>query len=161
MKRLAFVSFIIAFLLVACGEDELKDFTRAYNSVAEKYDVPTLDTSEFKDIEEEEFMSWQSLYESRNYNIDAKYKDGKNLSGYHIAMAYEQPYSEQKGMAYNSSVAIAEALDLNIASYVKEFETALTLGSHSYKDEDYLISFTNAGEDSLTSIGMIINFDKN
>lgn len=159
-KPLILISILVIFL-VACSENKLEGFTQNYNEKSEVYGIPALDAEEYGEIEKEENMSWQKLFESKNYTIDAKYKDGENLSGYHLAINHEnQPYEKLEGVGYKSSIAIAEALNLNVDQFIKEYETALTTSSHSYTDGDYLIDFTYPGKDSLTSVGMIINYDK-
>lgn len=161
MKKLLFVFMtMMILLLVACGSDELQEFVDAFNENAKTYDVPELIPEEFGDIEDEEGMTWQQLYESRNYTIDARYKDGKNLFGFHLAIDNNQPYEKLEGVAYHTGITISEALNLNIDKYVKEFETALTTTSHTYTDGDYRIEFFYPGSSSMTSVGMIINFDK-
>lgn len=159
MKRLVALLFGII-LLAGCGTDELEKFTDKFNSNAETRNVDKLDIEEFEGIEIEDGRGWQVLYDSSEYTIDAKYEDGKNLSGYYLVIDSSEPFEDMKGNGYDVGKTIAETLELDVNMYEREYETGLTQTSHSYTDENYIVSFTNPGKDGLTSVGMIINFDK-
>lgn len=158
MKRLLVFSLLV--FLIACGESDLETFVKTFNVVSDHYSIQELDFDEFGEIEEDEEMSWQNLHESMEYIIDAKYKDGKNVSGYYLVMDTEEPYEEQEGSAYEAGVAIAESLGLEKEKFEEEFEIALINVVHSYEEKDYTISFSNLGLDSHVSVGMIIDYDK-
>lgn len=158
MKRL----FIFALLLflVACGESDLETFVKTFNVVAEKYSIQSLDEENFGEIEEDETMSWQNLYESVEYMIDAKFEDGKNMSGVYLVIDTDEPYDEMRGDAYEASVTIAESLGLHKDTYIEEFEIAIMSVHHSYEERGHEITFSNLAFDGHASVGMIISYDK-
>ncbi|AAU85079.1 hypothetical protein BCBBV1cgp32 [Bacillus phage BCASJ1c] len=105
-------------------------------------------------------MSWQNLYESSGYYVDAKYEDGENISGYYLVIDNSQPFEEYKGDGYRTGISIIKALGMDAGDFVRGFGTAMMDGSYSYTENGYRVSMFYPGEDSLTSAGMIINFDK-
>ncbi|WP_342505908.1 hypothetical protein [Sporosarcina sp. FSL K6-2383] len=162
MKRLIFVLVMSMLFLVACGVDELEEFTKEFNQRALKDDVPELVMDEFGDIEIEEVenMGWQQLYESDSYYIDAKYKDGEKLSGYHLVIDKSEPFEEFEGEGYKAGLSIIKTLGLDAGDYVRGYGTALSEGRGLYIENGYKVSFTYPGSSGITSVGMIINFDK-
>lgn len=160
-KSLLFlVILVMSSLLVACGNGDLDSFVKDFNKSAKAHNVHELDPDDFGEIEDEENMSWKNLYESDEYYIEAKYKDGKNLSGYYLVIENSQPYEDLEGDGFMSGVAIAEAIGSSEREFTNEFESALNEGTNSYDVDGYKVSFTYPGESGLTSVGMIINFDK-
>lgn len=153
---------VLAFVLVACGKDDLTNFTDEYNRVAEKKGIDQLSFNTFEEPESESDSdrAWQLLYENDRYIIEAKYEDGKNLSGYYLVIDENQPFYDEKGEGFEAALTIIEALGLNKAKFKAEFRKALKKTSHAYDDENYIVSITNPGVDGLTSVGLIINFDK-
>ncbi len=161
MKKVFFLILISLFVLVGCGEsNELEDFADKYNRGASNDGIQKLSVDSFGEIEIEDGRGWQKLQETDGYYIDAKYENGEDLSGYYLVIDEDQPFDEREGDGYRAALSIAKAVEVNAGDFVKEFGKALKEGSHSYVENDYLISFSYPKESGVTSVGMIINYDK-
>ena len=160
MKRLFLFIGTLLIFISACGSDDLKAFVSDFNKNADRYNIQLLDKDDFGEIEDEEYMSWRELYDSDDYSIDAKYEDGESLSGYYLVIDRGQPIEEFEGNGFKASLSIAKALGLDHKKFIRELGASFNEGSHSYVDKDYRVSFSYSGEESLTSVGTIINFDK-
>ena len=162
MRKIYLIAFVLFFALVGCGSDPLKSFVKKFNEISQKNGIDILITDDFGPVEQEEDSNraWQLLYETNEYIIEAKYEDGKNLSGYYLVIDNNDPYEEREGRGYNAAITIIESLGLVKTKFNNEFKKAMELSSHSYSDDDYIVSFTNPKSDGITSVGLIVNFDK-
>lgn len=144
-------------LFLAGCSSNLSDFTKDYNENARKYNVPELVEKEFSEIEVDENMSWQTLFESQKYDINAKYRDGKKVSGYRIVIKDLENFITKEGLAYNATLTVIDTLKLDLKKFNKEFEKMLTGEAEEYTDNGYEIKiFLHGVADNL----LYINIDK-
>lgn len=159
MKKIAlFLLLTMTILLVGCSSSGgLNDFTKEYNENARKYNAPILVEKEFGEIEDDENMSWQTLFESQKYDINAKYKDGKNVSGHRIVIKDIENFAGKDGTAYDATLTIVDTLGLDPKKLDEEIQKMLNKDNKGYVDNGYKISlFLNNVTDTI----IYINIDK-
>lgn len=149
MKKLSPILFVLSIVLIlsACGSsDVLGDFIEDYNEKAAESGVAKLNPDDFdEEIEDVEGTGWQGLYESVEYDINAKYADMENVSGYHLSIDIEQPYEKLEGVGYDAGIAIVDTLELDKEKYEKQYKLALSDTNSRYEDNGYTITFLNNG----------------
>lgn len=159
MKKVTlFLSFVMTLFLVGCSSSSgLSDFTKDFNENARKYNVPELVEKEFGEVEDDENMSWQTLFESQKYDIDAKYKDGKTVSGHRVAIKDIENFVGKDGSAYDATLTIVDTLGLDPKKLDEELRKMLNKDNDGYVDNGYKVSlFLNNVTDTL----IYINIDK-
>lgn len=164
MRKITFLfSLIMTLFLVGCSSSSgLSGFTKDFNENARKYNVLELVEKEFGEIEDDENMSWQTLFDSQKYDIDAKYKDGKNITGYRITIKEIEKFIENDGEAYDATLNIVDILGLDLKKIDEEFQKVSTKDNEGYIDNGYKVGlfYTGLSDTKITDAEMYINIDK-
>lgn len=157
MKRVIII-LLAAVMLAACGSDaEVSDFTDKYNENAYEFtSVKLLDEEQFGEVIKEKYGNWKNLQTRDGYNIEAKYNDDDELTGYYIAIKEGELYYRYEGEGYESSLVIAETLGLDREKFTDEFSKVVETDEKdvTYDDNGYEINIF-----TIVS-GVTINFNK-
>lgn len=153
-----FIAFLlISVLLVGCGGGVKSDFVKDYNKNAEKYDAVKLNEEDFSEVEKDEAMSWQTLFESQHFDLSARLKDGKDVSGYQLSVKDLQEFLTKEGMAYDAALTLSDTLGISVQKMSENINKLITSRDNEYKDGDYEIKMFSL---DLDKTGATINIDK-
>jgi len=148
---------LVSVLLVGCGSGVNSDFTEEYNKNAEKYDAKKLNEEDFSEVEKEENMSWQTLFESQHFDLLTRLKDGKNVSGYQLRVKDLMEFVSKEGMAYDAALTLSDTLGISIQKMNENISELILNGESEYKDGDYEIKMFSL---DLNKTSATINIDK-
>lgn len=158
MKRVLILLILAVLLLTSCGSanSELNTFVEKFNQSARKYDATELKGNEFGKIETEDGESWRTLFESKEYSIEALY-DKNNIVGYGIDVVSDETSISKTGRGYSAVLTLADTLGLDIKQLEKGIQTAFNETFHSYEDGGYKVSIFAV---SITRATMSITAEK-
>jgi len=130
--------FIVALfvLLTACGGRAVSSFVEDFNQTARKYDAITLDSDEFGEIEDEDGEKWQTLFSSKEYELDVMY-EGNDIKAYFITVESDTKSINKDGNGYNAVLTLADTLGLNIKDLESGMQKSFDEEQYVYEDDNY------------------------
>lgn len=148
---------LVSVLMVGCGSGVNNDFVEEYNKNAKKYDAKKLNKDDFSKVEKEENMSWQTLFESQHFDLSARLKDDKSVSGYQLSIKDLQKFVSKEGMAYDAALTLSDTLGISIQKMNENIVELILDRDSEYKDGDYEIKIFSL---DLNKTSATINIDK-
>lgn len=151
MKKFITIMLLSTLVLVACGSDGLKSFVDEYNQSARKYDTTELVESEFGKVESEDGESWRSLFQSKEYSIEAIY-DKKKVVGYSINVKSDEESIKKDSKGYNAILTLADVLSLDVKKLEGGMQKGFDENFYNYEDGEYDVWITviNIASASMT-----------